>query len=149
MRRDKKRFGKRYFFKTFLYNGLKENDEYRWWGQEAYKGRRHFLVWGVIFPIDMDDCHGIFVYVDIKKKTIILYNSAINVGENKLVLDTILQYVQSEHSDKLKTELQDVGIWQQNATILQNLLSRQIGLIVVSLCANFVSVLLVKTIWIL
>ena len=94
----------------------------------------------------MDDCHGIFVYVDIKKKTIILYNSAINVGENKLVLDTILQYVQSEHSDKLKTELQDVGIWQQNATILQNLLSRQIGLIVVSLCANFVSVLLVKTI---
>ena len=65
----------------------------------------------------MDDFHGIFVYVDIKKKTIFLYNSALNVGENKLVLDTILQYLQSEHSDKLKTELPDVGIWRQNATI--------------------------------
>ena len=33
------------------------------------------------------------------------------------MLDTILQYLQSEHSDKLKTELPDAGIWQQNATI--------------------------------
>lgn len=104
-----------HLFSSFFLNTLTPNQVYKYDAVKKWTAPRRgkidlFAQRAVLFPINLNNVHWIFAYIDITFKKIVVLDSM--HGENSKVYNTLFRYLKDEHMDKKQCALPDEHEWE-------------------------------------